>query len=174
MKSLLLLLTMLMATIVVPEKKFTFQEKPMLTWGDFMGTPPVNAQHAASVNSGLAYSYSAKIEGKNVSLEFEVRSEFYPQLSWKKDLKENDEQLLQHEQLHWNISELFARILRKEFDNYQPTRNYKNEISKIFKKVENNRQIMQNRYDKETNHGLKLTQQREWQTYVSQEFFKMG
>lgn len=174
MKSLHLLLTLLLATSIVPDKKFTFQEKPVLTWDDFKGTPPINSHHAASVNSGIAYSYSAKITGKIVQLDFEVHSEFYPQLSWKRDLKENDSQLLRHEQLHWNISELHARILQKAFLNYKPSLSYKRDLQQIFKRVEAARQIMQGRYDRETNHGLKLTQQREWETYISQEFFKMG
>ena len=174
MKFILLLLTFLMTIMVVPEKKFTFQEKPILTWDDFIGTPPINARHAASVNSGIAYSYSVKINRKKIILEFEVHSEFYPQLSWKRNLQENDSQLLRHEQLHWNISELHAVVLKKALNNYKPTRNYKKEIQAIFNKVEKARQAMQGRYDRETNHGIKLTQQREWETYVSQQFFKMG
>ncbi|GAL01853.1 DUF922 domain-containing protein [Nonlabens ulvanivorans] len=168
----LLLISVLWTTLLVPEKKFTFQEKPVLTWDDFMGTPPVDAHHAASVNSGIAYGYSAKRTRDQVTIEFDVRSEFYPQLSWKKDLLEDDAQLLRHEQLHWNISELHARILKRAFDNYNPTQNYKVEILGIFKRVESNRQTMQARYDKETNHGLILSKQREWETYISQEFFK--
>ncbi|MGJ8684724.1 MAG: DUF922 domain-containing protein [Nonlabens sp.] len=174
MKSLLLLLSLFIATAMVPVEKFTFQEKPVLAWEDFMGTPPMNAPHAASVNSGIAYSYTAQLKGKKVFIDFEVRSEFYPQLSWKKNLKETDAQLLRHEQLHWNISELHARVLKKAFENYQPTRHYKKEVQHIFNKVETARQSMQERYDRETNHGLLLTQQREWETYISQEFFKMG
>jgi len=172
MKAILLLFMVFATIVVVPEKKFTFQEKPILTWDDFMGIPPINNHHAASVNSGIAYSYSAKINGKKVTLDFEVHSEFYPQLSWKKNLKENSRQLLDHEQLHWNISELHARILKKAFKNYKPTLNYKKDLQSIFKRVEAARQTMQGRYDKETDHGLKLTQQREWETYISQEFFK--
>ncbi|EAS19118.1 DUF922 domain-containing protein [Nonlabens mediterrranea] len=168
----LLLISVLWTTLLVPEKKFTFQEKPVLTWEDFLGTPPVNAHHAASVNSGIAYGYSAKRTRDQVTIEFDVRSEFYPQLSWKKDLKEDDPQLLRHEQLHWNISELHARILKRAFNNYKPTHNYKVEILGIFKRIESNRQTMQARYDKETNHGLILSKQREWETYISQEFFK--
>lgn len=174
MKSLLLLLTLLLTIHVVPKEKFTFQEKPVLTWDDFMGTPPMNAHHNASVNSGIAYSYVTKTTGKEVLIDFEVRSEFYPQLSWKKNINENDAQLLRHEQLHWNISALHALVLKKAFKNYQPTSYYKSEILQIFKKVEAARQHMQARYDRETNHGLKLTEQREWETYISQEFFKIG
>lgn len=97
---------------------------------------------------------------------------FIHSLVGKKDLLEDDAQLLRHEQLHWNISELHARILKRAFDNYNPTQNYKVEILGIFKRVESNRQTMQARYDKETNHGLILSKQREWETYISQEFFK--
>lgn len=174
MKAAFFFISILMAFSVVPEKKFTFQEKPVLTWEDFMGTPPINASHAASVNSGIAYSYSAKIEGKKISLDFEVRSEFYPQLSWKKDLNESSSKLLAHEQLHWNISELHAQILKRAFQDYKPSPQYKKELRTLFNKVEAARQAMQGRYDRETNHGLNLSKQKEWETYISQEFFKMG
>ncbi|WP_438962777.1 DUF922 domain-containing protein [Nonlabens sp.] len=174
MKTALLFISLLITFSIVPEKKFTFQEKPVLTWDDFMGTPPRNASHAASVNSGIAYSYSIKIKGKEIILDFEVHSEFYPQLSWKKDLNESSSQLLAHEQLHWNISELHAQILKRAFQDYVPSPQYKKELRTLFNKVEAARQTMQGRYDRETNHGLHLSQQKEWETFIAQEFFKMS
>lgn len=158
----------------VPKEKYTYAEKPILDWSDFMGTPPVNAHHAANVNSGIAFSYQVKKNNRNTYIiTFEVRSEFYPQLSWKKNLNENNSDLLRHEQQHWNISEVYAHKLRDAFDQYRPNRNYKREIDQIFKSIESQRQQLQARYDRETNHGLNRQAQRDWEVRIAEMLFRL-
>ncbi len=157
----------------VPEEKYTYAEKPILDWSDFKGTPPINARHAANVNSGIAFSYDVKKNRNKYIITYEVRSEFYPQLSWKRDLNENDAALLSHEQQHWNISEVYAHKLRKALHGYNATRNYKSDINKIFNTIESQRQQLQMRYDRETNHGLNKQAQRNWEIRIAEMLFRL-
>jgi hypothetical protein len=155
-----------------PVERFTYQERSQLSWKDFKGVPPKNIKNFASVNSGIGYTFSSKtINSKNV-LSIQVESYFYPQLSWKKNINENNLNLLEHEQLHWDISELYARKLRAAYKRYVPQKNPKKEIDFIFKKFEKERQETQNIYDLKTKHGLIKTLQIRWNDKIKEELFK--
>jgi len=115
MKVVLFLFSSLLLFYTDPVEKFTYKERPQLTWNDFKGVPPKNATHFASVNSGMGYRFTSKnIDGK-LTIDVDVKTYFYPQLSWKKNSNENNQGLLTHEQLHWDISELYARKLQKVY-----------------------------------------------------------
>jgi hypothetical protein len=155
-----------------PVEQFTYQERSQLSWKDFKGVPPKNIKNFASVNSGIGYTFSSKTINSKVVLNIQVESYFYPQLSWKKNINENNRNLLQHEQLHWDISELYARKLRAAYKRYVPKKNPKKEIDFIFKRFEKERQKTQNSYDLETKHGLIRTLQIRWNDKIKEELFK--
>lgn len=155
-----------------PREKYTYQEKPILTWADFKGTPPIHAFHMASVNTGIAFSYKVKQLNSRYIITYDVRSEFYPELSWKKNLEESDPHLLNHEQQHWNISHVYSIKLRKALEAYKPTKNYRQEINAIFKSVESQRQQLQAVYDKETQHGINSGIQQQWEIKVAEMMLK--
>jgi hypothetical protein len=155
-----------------PVEKFTYKERPQLVWNDFKGVPPKNAQHFASVNSGMGYVLtSEKVDGK-LTAAIEVTTYFYPQLSWKKNSNERNQGLLKHEQLHWDISELYARKLRAAYKKYIPQNNPNKEVDYIFKKFEKERQQTQNAYDLESKHGLLIDAQEKWSAKIREELFK--
>lgn len=173
MKFAIVLLTIFFYSSLDPTVSWSYEEHPVLTWNDFRGTPLKNAIHAASVNSGMSYKFSYKnIDGES-QLKIEVQSHFYPELSWKKDLNESSQELLAHEQLHWDITQLHVLKLRHAFSKYRPVKNPKSEIAFIFKKFEKERASMQSRYDKETRHGVKKEEQAKWKIFVAGELFKV-
>ena len=132
MKVVLFLFSSLLLFYTDPVEKFTYKERPQLTWNDFKGVPPKNATHFASVNSGMGYRFTSKnIDGK-LTIDVDVKTYFYPQLSWKKNSNENNQGLLTHEQLHWDISELYARKLRAAYKKYIPQKNPKKEVDYAF------------------------------------------
>jgi hypothetical protein len=155
-----------------PVERFTYQERSQLSWKDFKGVPPKNIQNSASVNSGIGYTFSSETINSKLVLDIQVESYFYPQLSWKKNINENNPNLLQHEQLHWDISELYARKLRAAYKRYVPQKNPKKEIDFIFKRFEKQRKQTQNAYDLETKHGLIRKLQIKWNDEVKEELFK--
>jgi hypothetical protein len=155
-----------------PVEKFTYKERPQLSWNDFKGVPPKNAQHFASVNSGMGYRLVSKNRDGKLAIDVDVTTYFYPQLSWKKNSNENNQDLLKHEQLHWDISELYARKLRAAYKKYIPQKNPKKEVDYIFRKFEKERQQTQKAYDLESNHGLLKDAQEKWSAQIREELFK--
>lgn len=172
MKVVLLCLSFILFSFTDPVEKFTYKERPQLVWNDFKGVPPINSQHFASVNSGIAYRLKSKKKDGRFIIDVDVTTYFYPQLSWKKNSKEDHQGLLKHEQLHWDISELYARKLRTAYKKYIPQRNPKKEVDFIFRKFEKERQQTQNAYDLESKHGLLKDAQEKWSAKIREELFK--
>lgn len=83
--------------------------------------------------------------------------------------------LLAHEQLHFDITELFARKLRKaltEFD-FDNARNLKADLQALYRNAEQERALMQQQFDVETRHSMNEAAQLEWQKYIKEELSKL-
>ena len=85
-----------------------------------------------------------------VELDFEVNAYFYPEESWYKPAV-CDTFILGHEQLHFDISELFARKMRGRLRNTTFSENVKQEVRDIYQETLKELEAMQDRYDWETN-----------------------
>lgn len=79
-------------------------------------------------------------------------------------LKDSSESLLKHEQLHFDITELYARKMRQQLSQKNPDK--EKSISAAIQKTYNSIVIdlnnEQNRYDKETIHGTNEINQLQW------------
>ena len=132
-----------------------------LSWSDFRGKVPPAAVPAATTASGISYTYTANLIHHEVNLDFEVIAYFYPRESWyKPDLC--DDITLSHEQLHFDISELFARQMRKKLRETSFSDNVKAEIRKIYKETLEELQKFQELYDWETDFSRNRAKQLEW------------
>ena len=87
--------------------------------------------------------------------------------SWVREGKQTPA-LLSHEQLHFDISEFFARKLLQALNNYSYTSDYKSEIDQVHQQMADARKAMEEKYDAQTNHSLNKIKQAEWELYVSQ------
>lgn len=157
----------------LPENKMTWQEHP-LTWNDFKGTPEAGNPFDANTNSGISYSWSLRSSEKETDFLYSVETYFYPDLSWvKPDKKSND--LLAHEQLHFDITELHARKLREAMKNYKlpEKEKIKEELKKIYRDIEYSRTQMQERYDLETDHSQNVQAQQKWKNFIKSELEKL-
>lgn len=133
--------------------------------------PLLNSNYSASTNTGLSYSYKVKSDGDQLLITYEVESYFYPGLSWRKYLDERSTALLKHEQLHWDITELYRRILIRALKNYQTRKQYKKDLKNIYALAEKKRAALQRQYDMETRHGLLTGPQLKWEERIAQELF---
>lgn len=135
-----------------------------LKWDDFRGTPDTSSQYSAVSRPGIKYYLSANEDSFNVRVVcFFIKSQ-----SWSK-LKSSDT-LLMHEQLHFDIAELFARKLRKVFAEYKF--NYTTvakDIDKLFLLNKQERSKMDNLYDKETDFSRNRKQQLLWNKKIGME-----
>jgi predicted secreted Zn-dependent protease len=75
--------------------------------------------------------------------------------------------LLAHEQLHFDIAEVFARKLRLKLSqlSYSPE-NYQEKMDGVFEKILAEMEEIHDRYDRETEHGLDEKAQQKWAQMV--------
>ncbi|MBO0324022.1 DUF922 domain-containing protein [Muricauda sp. CAU 1633] len=137
-----------------------------LTWADFKGKVPPAAQPAATTASGISYTYSANLLHHEVHLDYEVNAYFYPNESWYRPTL-CDENTLSHEQLHFDISELFARKMRDRLDRTSFSDDVKAEIRKIYQEILQELQDYQDQYDWETNFSRNREKQVEWNQKIA-------
>ena len=138
-----------------------------LTWADFKGKVPPAAVPAATTASGISYTYSANLLHHEVHLDYEVNAYFYPNESWYRPAL-CDENTLSHEQLHFDISELFARKMRDRLDRTSFSDEVKTEIRKIYKDILEELKDFQDQYDWETNFSRNREKQMEWNQKIAE------
>lgn len=153
------------------EYKLSWDAKKPLSWQNFQAAPNHGTRYDATTNSGISYSWSLTTGNGKDDFRYEVKSNFYPDLSWVKPNKTSD-YLLAHEQLHFDISELHARKLRKAIQEYRMTKDVKQDLRKIYHAIESERQEMQKKYDLESKHSLQKDSEEKWQKYVKSELEK--
>jgi hypothetical protein len=156
------------------DPKITWEEDQLLTWEDFKGIPLEKTLFHANTNTGLAYSWGLKGTAQKMELTYKVATYFYPEQSWVQVTSKNDH-LLKHEQLHFDISELHARKLRKILANVDASKvnkDSKEYLNAFYEKIDKERGDMQNAFDKESNHSLNTEAELKWQHFVKEELLK--
>lgn len=94
-----------------------------LIWEDFTGIPDTTESHpilttVAVTSSVIKFEYDTK---NNMVIKYKLEPIFIKSKSWTIT---NDIRVLAHEQLHFDITELYARKIRKAFDSLQSRKNY--------------------------------------------------
>ncbi|MAW94014.1 MULTISPECIES: DUF922 domain-containing protein [unclassified Leeuwenhoekiella] len=157
----------------IPNKNVRFSWHPTkrLTWSDFRGMPDRSSKYAATANTGISHTYAINSRGYLIKKASKVYANFYPNLSWYVP-KLINETTLAHEQTHFDISELHARILRQTIAEYRFTRNSKAEIQAIYQKIEKARKAMQVDFDRETKHSVDREKEQAWEANVAKLLYK--
>ncbi len=144
-----------------------------LMWSDFSGEPNTGSQYHASTQSGVQYASSWSGAGNEITLTFTVFAYFDPDRSWVKPWKGTD-RLLEHEQLHFDISELHARKLKQTLSTYPFSKRHEKEVKALFEENTAQRNAMQAKYDLETDHMVDREEQAKWEEYVQEELDKLS
>ena len=152
--------------VINKNARFSWEAHKPLRWSDFRGAPDHFSKFAATSNTGISHTYSVSSKGYLVANSSQVRANFYPNLSWYIP-KLINKTTLAHEQTHFDISELHARILRKELSQRRFSHNAKREITAIYANVEKARKAMQFQFDQETNHSIDLEKEVIWENYIA-------
>ena len=134
-----------------------------LTWEDFKGRGPSNSPYVALTHSAIDMGFGG--EGSNVW--FTVQTSFDPKLSWKK--KNVDAFVLKHEQGHFDITEIYARVLRKQLmeTKFKKYETITSEVQKVFSANFKACNKLQDQYDDETDHSKIKSEQLRWDTRIS-------
>ncbi len=150
------------------EERIAWSKDYKLTWNDFKAKAGSGTTYVASTNSGLSFKYGYQVtDSQNApDFTFEVNSYFYPALSWFKP-KHVNRRVLSHEQTHFDITELHARILRKRIAEFNFSSNIKNELDSLYEAIEVERRAMQSQFDLETDHSTIVDKEAAWEQKIA-------
>lgn len=152
---------------VASATEFQWQEHSHLSWDDFKG--PVGAeddQTAAATHCGMGFKTVSGADGKQ---EIVVYNKFYVNKSWvRSDAKM--EEILQHEQGHFDLCELYTRKLRLRLKGIDlDSKNAKQSLYRIYTEVNAEYETRQQRYEDETTHGINTPVQNRWTNNIANE-----
>tara|TARA_B100001109_G_scaffold255898_1_gene262762 strand:+ start:21025 stop:21627 length:603 start_codon:yes stop_codon:yes gene_type:complete len=138
-----------------------------LEWNDFQAEAEEDKSIAALSSIALPYSLSSDGEG---TLVVTINVCFVKDESWSIEEEQNNV-LLQHEQLHFDIAELHRRKVVKALLKANMTKdNYKETVENIMARVwKKQYREMQNQYDIETNYSQVFKAQIQWNKFIEQE-----
>ena len=135
-----------------------------LKWKDFQGMTDSNSIGDAGTSSGFGYKSSFY---KDSVLIFNVYAVFFKNVSWVKS-NYMDPSILNHEQGHFDITEVFARKLNIAFKKHKFNKAImQKDAEKIYNEVKTNANMTQALYDKETMHSINDRKQKEWDIKIA-------
>lgn len=150
-------------------KSQRWSENLELQWQDFNGQPESHIDAVAITASGITFGYSVtKSNAEIVETHFTIEAHFYPDHSWYKKTRVNSV-VLNHERFHFNITELFARKFRQRIAKTKFTNEVQQEADAIYKSINEELKVMQNKYDAETNYSMDIEKQMAWQRKIQVE-----
>ena len=136
-----------------------------LTWNDFQGQPDYNyAEVAALTSSGIVHFKGCE----NGKIIYKVQSYFEKKHSWFKPEAKTDHHL-KHEQIHFNITELYARKLRNALKTKDFRCGEEEQFDRFVRDYLNKWQSAQINYDLYTGYSMRKKKQKEWEYRVAME-----
>jgi hypothetical protein len=149
------------STMQKEEDFIDWQENRKLSWDDFQGKPDKDSPNAALTSSGIQADFSFGSKGYS----FSIRCRFNKNRSWVKIKTDN---ILSHEQGHFDITEIFARKFCKALREYRYNeKTVQQDLQKIYHDVLTEHQEWQVRYDRETNHSINREEQQAWERKIA-------
>ena len=143
--------------------QLSWNEFYKLQWDDFQGEPDKNSLGDAAT----AVSIKAKPFLVKKQISYDVVAIFNREKSWVRDKSAS---LLAHEQLHFDIAELYARKIRKKINELkdQGVNDIKVYNAAIQELLQESNEVDRH-YDIETLHGAMSNKQKKWNTRVKDE-----
>ena len=78
------------------------------------------------------------------------------------------EYILSHEQGHFDIAEIFARKLHKSLSEYNfNKKTFQQDLKAIYENLMQEKEAMQEQYDRETNHSINKSAQAAWLSKIN-------
>jgi len=170
-----LLIVCFFSTFLLQEdRSMVWSDDLQLTWEDFNGKPTYGTTVAAVTASGLSFGFSTKMsETRLVDYSAFVDAHFYPDKSWFVRERANSI-ILDHERLHFDITELHARKFRKRIAQTKFDLRINDQMERIHTAIQEELRAMQQQYDLETDHSQNVPKQKEWQRYIQLELEKLS
>ncbi|WP_034061964.1 DUF922 domain-containing protein [Lacinutrix jangbogonensis] len=174
MKYSILIFFIAFQNVVISQEESTISWKPTLklSWLDFQGevSPDVYGKANTSYKIEIVPADVLVDEQDNIQ-DYEkltVDARFYKKQSWTTVLV-SDTIVLNHEQLHFDIAELFARKVRKRFRELQKEKEARFSVySKEYGVLWRACRKYQKQFDFETDHGRALDLNKTWSNKIKE------
>jgi hypothetical protein len=139
-----------------------------IQWQDFKGSPQGGVTLKAMTYSTIQLETS-KIDASGVALT--VTASFIKSKSWRKKEADANSNLLTHEQKHFDITEIYARKMRKKLSETKFTnpKQAQQVIQRLYSETFNESAAEQKKYDTETNHSINTAAQEKWNASIEAE-----
>lgn len=172
MKGLFVVLICMLSSICHAQR-ILIDDKVMdraLEWNDFRGRADNSVGYKALTYYDVHINYdNIRCKGDTILFDYKLSVSFNPNRSWVKKGFEKDE-LLKHEQLHFDIAILCGREIDQKMKAELFTkRDYKYKTNKIFNETMAKYAAMQRQYDTETNHSIIVNEQERWNGVIEKE-----
>jgi hypothetical protein len=170
LSALILLLTVVLQVPLIAQSvgQLAWSVQRPLTWADFKGKPEAQDDlHAATTYAGIRLEVE-EVAFPSGKITFKTEALFDPQRSWAHP-ERIDEHVLAHEQLHFDIAEMYSRQLAHKLNSLSLTSKNKHLAQKYFKQYSLLQLKAQQQYDRECAHGLDKQQQINWRSKVDKE-----
>lgn len=133
-----------------------------LVWSDFKGKAPHPSSYSAQSNCIYALTTQQDFSSDTMLLTSVLTPCFTRKASWVESGAEQ-ERLLEHEQLHFDLCELYARKFRKRLTQTPLSiLDFDREIQALFGQLWNEYRSAQELYDEQTKHGTLYDLQMRW------------
>lgn len=136
-----------------------------LSWDDFQGEPRFEYKSISALTSSGIIHYKGCKDGE---ITFKVQAYFEKDQSWVKEEALTDHHLI-HEQIHFDITELAARRLRKSLKQRRFKCGEEVEFENFVSSYIDNWRTEQHAFDLMSRHSLDKEQQKEWFYKVAME-----
>lgn len=140
---------------------------------DFIVVPDsstrITGDHMAITRTGITYSLTAKPASKN--FEITIYATMHKPNSFIRERvldapKGSINYLMNHEQKHFDISEIYAREAVKAIRGKRFTKNYTKEINAMMQALFKQSEVLHDLYDTETGNGTNAAAQSEWNNRI--------
>lgn len=125
MKKMILFLLFFTAVVCYSQDTIYWSPCYQLKIEDFNGTPDTTKSDLANSYIQIDYTYSVV----NNQVNFKINCYFLKNLSWT---KYNMAAIMEHEQCHFDIAELFALKLEQRFKAYKTTNRVQQDLAAIY------------------------------------------
>jgi len=134
-----------------------------LTWDDYLARPPLSSDAAAITSTAIGIEYHVK----NNHFAYSISCRFSKTHSWGKD---KTDYILEHEQGHFDITEIYARKLGRELMEYKfNPKSYRDDVTRIYRRLMDEKEQYQDKYDRDTDFSRNREKQAEWLEMIKEE-----
>lgn len=158
----------LLALLFITNHPFQWESGRPLQWSDYKGECKSDA---AATCTNIYMETSVDKEGY---IFFSVKAVFIPEMSYVSPTSSRSEELLRHERLHFDLTEVYARRLKYRLAQFQHTRNKQDvrEAEYWYTTIVDEWRKAQATYDLESEHSQNEIFQKSWEARIKNELEK--